>query len=107
MSVLLIMIRNRDEAARYRISQIKKPRWGEEFDCLPDEIKQALSRLSELFHCYLGCTTQQSIQIGRRISTSGDAILKMDVETLAAFHAENLSLIKEVEAIPSLKRVFD
>lgn len=103
------MIRNRDESARYAASQAASTphRWGAQFDSLPDEeVRKALCRLSELFHCYLGCSLRQSIKIGGRISKDVAAIQAMDAETLASWHAENLRLIEEVEAIPSLKRVF-
>lgn len=109
-SLSIVAHRNEGETQSFEVytdipKSFTEKKWADGYDRLPDEVNMALHRMFDLYHNFGGYTPEQNQQLSRRISTHVNALLSMDVDKLAAWHAESLELIKAVEANLQLYRL--
>lgn len=109
-SLSIVAHRNEGETQSFEVytdipKSFTEKKWADGYDRLPDDVNEAISRMSELYHNFGGYTAEQNRQLSRKLTTHVNALLAMDAEALAAWHAGNLGLIKAVEANLQLYRL--
>ncbi len=77
-------------------------KWADGYDRLPEEVNIAIHQMFDLYHNFGGYTARQNQKLSRKLSTHVNALLAMDETALAAWHADNISLIAAVKANPKL-----
>lgn len=78
-------------------SSSTQKRWADGYDRLPDQVNETLVRMSDLYHWHHGYGIEERRQLSRKLSMHVNALLRMDADTLDAWHQENLRLVAEVE----------